>query len=76
MSIGTTIRPEVEEPRSVIATLAARTDLRPHVRQATAEITARLCATLPLAAVLTAATGMATGAFILLRHAVGHGHRR
>jgi hypothetical protein len=67
MSIGTTTRPEVEGPRNRIAALAAKTDLRPHVRQATAEITARLCATLPVAAVVTAATGLATGAIILLR---------
>jgi hypothetical protein len=67
MKMGTTTRPEIEEPRTRIAALVAKTDLRPHVRQATAEITARLCATLPVAAVVTAATGLATGAIILLR---------
>jgi hypothetical protein len=67
MSIGTTTRPEIEEPRTRIAALAAKSDLRPHVRQATAEITARLCATLPVAAIVTAASGLATGALILLR---------
>ena len=69
MSIGTTPQPEIEQPRSMIAALAAKTDVRPHVRQATAEITARLCSALPVAAVVTAATGLATGAVILLRHA-------
>jgi hypothetical protein len=39
----------------------------PHVRQATAEITARICESLPTAAV-TAAAGLATGALLLLRH--------
>ncbi len=67
MSIGTTTRPDIDEPRTRIAALAAKTDLRPHVRQATAEIAARLCAALPITAVVTAATGLATGAVILLR---------
>jgi hypothetical protein len=67
MSIGTTTRPEIEEPRSLVAMLATRT----RVRQATAEITARVCATLPVAAITTAATGLATGAIILARR-----HRR
>jgi len=58
MSIGTTTRPEVEEPRSRLAALAAR----PHVRQTTAEITVRICGSLPVAAVTTAATGLAAGA--------------
>jgi hypothetical protein len=67
MSIGTTDRPEVEEPRSRLAALAAR----PHVRQTTAEITARICEALPIAAITTAATGLATGVLILARR-----HRR
>jgi hypothetical protein len=60
MSIATTTRPEVEEPRSALATLAAK----PHVRQTTAEITARVCSALPFAAVTTAASGLVTGAFL------------
>ena len=64
MSIGTTDRPEVEEPRSRLAALAAR----PHVRQTTAEITARICESLPVSAVTTAATGLATGAVLWIRH--------
>jgi len=67
MSIGTTTRPEVEEPRSALATFAAR----PHVRQTTAEIAARICAALPFAAVTTAATGLVTGAIILARRRRG-----
>lgn len=73
---GTNTRPdlraEFEETRAHLAGfmtgLAARTDLRPHVRQATAEITARICSALPITAIATAATGLATGAIILLRH--------
>lgn len=61
MSIGMTTRPEVEESRSALATLAAR----PHVRQTTAEIMARVCAALPFAALTTAATGLLTGAAIM-----------
>jgi hypothetical protein len=64
MSISTTTRPEVEEPRSALAALAAR----PHVRQTTAEITARVCGALPFAAVSTAVTGLLTGAFFWARH--------
>lgn len=63
MSIGTTTRPEIEEPRSRLASLAAR----PHVRQATAEITTRICESLPVAAVTTAMAGLATGVIILAR---------
>lgn len=63
MSVGTTTRPEVEEPRSRLAALAAR----PHVRQTTAEITARVCESLPVAAVTTAATVLATGAVMWVR---------
>lgn len=65
------LRADFDEKRAHLAEimtgLAARTDLRPHIRQATAEITARICSTLPVAAVATAATGLATGAIILLR---------
>jgi hypothetical protein len=68
MSVGTTDRPEVEEPRSRLAALAAR----PHMRQTTAEITARICESLPIAAVTAAATGLATAAIILTRR---HRHR-
>lgn len=64
MSIGTTTRPEVEEPRSKLAALAAR----PHMRQTTAEITARICESVPVAAVTTAATGLATTAVMWIRH--------
>jgi hypothetical protein len=67
MSIGTTTRPEVEEPRSALATLAAR----PHVRQTTAEITARFCGALPFAALTSAAAGLLTGAVILARRKRG-----
>jgi len=63
MSIATTTRPEVEEPRSRLAALAAR----PHVRQTTAEITARICESLPIAAAATAATGLLTGVMIMAR---------
>ena len=68
---GPDLRADVEETRGhlaeIMAGLAARTDLRPHIRQATAEITARICTALPVAAVATAATGLATAAIILLR---------
>jgi hypothetical protein len=69
MSIGTTTRPEVEEPRSVLATMAAK----PHVRQTTAEITARVCGALPFAAVTAAAGGLVTGAIMLARRRRGRG---
>ena len=63
---------DFEETRAhladIVTGLAARTDLRPHIRQATAEITARICSALPVAAIATAATGLATGVIILLRH--------
>jgi hypothetical protein len=67
MSIGTTTRPEVEAPRSELAALVAALLTRPRVRQTTAEIAARICESPPIAAVTTAATGLATGAFILAR---------
>ena len=69
MSRDTNVRPD--RLAEIVTGLAGRTDLRPHVRQATAEITELICAALPVAAVATAATGLATGAIILLRR-----HRR
>ena len=68
MSVAPTTRPEAEGPRSRLATLAAR---RPKVRQATVEITARICESLPIAAVTTAATGLAAGVIILARRNAG-----
>jgi hypothetical protein len=55
MSARTMTRPEVTEPESRAG------------RQATAEITARICLMLPVTAIITAATGLATGAIILAR---------
>jgi hypothetical protein len=40
---------------------------KPHVRQTTAEITARVCGALPFAAVTAAASGLVTGAIMLAR---------
>lgn len=75
MSVPPATRPDAEEPRSRLGALAAG----PHVRQATAEITARLCEMLPLAAVATAASGLAAAAIIVARRnasAVRLGARR
>jgi hypothetical protein len=62
MSIGGTTRPDVDPAGQFAA------GLLPHVRQATAEITARVCATSPVTAFATAATGLVTGVLILTRH--------